>query len=174
MGFWHTGYMEFHEPEGLNVGAIELSSPRFHCEQCDASFPTFDQLRLHRFERHPSIRPVLFVRGREIGGAPLKITRAIQPSDIQVLHASSAFLNGQSVSPEKLRFELSKMKSTTADIKLLGKVNADFRVEFAIASEQDTCGIEECFEVAARRGRLDRRAVEEFIDTARSYPSAGA
>lgn len=172
MGFWHTGYMEFHEPIGLGEFVAAPTIPEFRCDPCGESFPTFDQLRTHRFEKHPAIRPVLFVRGREVGGAPLRVTQAIGPADVRVLHASTARVNGRSASSDELGTLLAPMRTAVADIGLCGEVNANFRLLFEIARDQDILGVEKCFESAAHRGRLDRRAIEDFIESARAYPSA--
>lgn len=172
MGFWHTGYMEFHEPIGLSEFVAAPSPPEYRCEQCGESFPAFELLRSHRFERHPVIRPVLFVRGREVGGSRLRVTRPIQPSDVRALHSSDARLNGQSVALDDLGQLLSLMSTTVADVQLHGEIVADFRLHFEIALARDIAGVERCFENAAHRGRLDRRAIEDFIESARAYPTA--
>ena len=52
MGFWHTGYMEFHEPVGLGSG-VKATPPVFRCSHCPATFPSSAELRTHRFEMHP-------------------------------------------------------------------------------------------------------------------------
>lgn len=174
MGFWHTGYLEFHDPVDLEGFITEPSVPVFPCEQCGASFPSFEQLRRHRFEQHPAKRPVLYVRGREVGGAPLRVTRALQPTDIQTLHTSVARVNGRPVPLGELGLVLSKTTTSIADIRLQGEVSADFRLQFEIASQEDTVGIERCFRAAAYRGRLDRHAIENVIESAQPYESAMA
>lgn len=172
MGFWHTGYMEFHEPVGIDELIGPTAAPEYRCEQCGALFPSFERLRQHRFEGHAATRPVLFVRGMEVGGATLRVTRAIQPSEVDSLHASQARINGRAVPTGELGVALAKMKSTVAQVRLEGSVHADFRLEFEIASGADIAGIEKSFAAAARRGRLDRRSIEDFIASARAYPSA--
>lgn len=172
VGFWHTGYMEFHEPVGLGELLASPPAPEFRCEQCGESFPTFDQLRSHRFEKHPAVRPVLFVRGREVGGSPLRVTRSISAIDVRTLHASAARLNGRPVPLDDLGHRLARMSSTVADVQLAGDIVADFRLVFEIALDRDIAGVERCFENAAHRGRLDRRAVEDFIEAARAFPTA--
>ena len=172
VGFWHTGYMEFHEPVGLGELLASPSAPEFRCEQCGESFPTFDQLRSHRFEKHPAVRPVLFVRGREVGGSPLRVTRSIKATDVRTLHTSAARLNGRPVPLDELGHLLANMSSTVADVQLAGDIVADFRLVFEIALDRDIAGVERCFENAAHRGRLDRRAIEDFIEAARAFPTA--
>jgi hypothetical protein len=172
VGFWHTGYMEFHEPVGLGELQVSPTAPEFRCEQCGESFPTFDQLRSHRFENHPAVRPVLFVRGREVGGSPLRVIRSIEAIDVRTLNTSAARLNGRPVQLGDLGHLLAQMSTTVADVQLAGDVSVDFRLVFEIATNRDIAGVERCFENAAYRGRLDRRSVEDFIEAARAFPTA--
>lgn len=172
MGFWHTGYMEFHEPVGIDELTGPAAAPEYRCEQCGALFPSFERLRQHRFEGHAAMRPVLFVRGAEVGTAALRVTRAIHPSEVDALHASQARVNGRSVPAGELGVALAEMKSTVAQVRLEGSVHADFRLEFEIASDADIVGVEKSFAAAASRGRLDRRSIEDFIESSRAYPSA--
>ena len=53
MGFWHTGYAEFHEPSGLE-GYIYSPPPpvRYVCEHCTASFAELEELRRHAGRYH--------------------------------------------------------------------------------------------------------------------------
>ena len=76
MGFWHTGYMDFHEPVGLGDG-YPPPTPVYACQMCSEEFPNPDDLRAHRFESHPLSRPVLLVRGVEVGSTPIHISRAL-------------------------------------------------------------------------------------------------
>lgn len=173
MGFWHTGYMEFHEPVGLGSVVAEPVAPEFRCDQCDQSFPTFDALRVHRFESHPSMRPVLYLRGREVGSAVVRVTRPLQPDQVQVLHSVEAALNGQPVAQTELGSTIAALDSGTAFLALKGDgASAEFKLRFEIARPDDLAGVEACFETAAHRGRLDRRAIEDFIEAARRFPSA--
>ncbi len=164
--------MEFHETAGLDELLASPSAPEFRCEQCGDSFPTFDQLRSHRFEKHPAVRPVLFVRGREVGSSPLRVTRSIRATDVRTLHTSAARLNGRPLPLDDLGHQLAKMSSTVVDLQLAGDIVTDFRLVFEIALDRDIAGVERCFENAAHRGRLDRRAVEDFIGAARAFPTA--
>ena len=65
MGFWHTGYIEFHEPSGLDVG-YRPSKVWYPCRHCTSKFDTIEDLRRHRFEAHPLARPMLFVQGQRV------------------------------------------------------------------------------------------------------------
>ena len=72
MGFWHTGYLEFHEPLGLDVG-YRPSKVWCSCRHCTSTFDTMEDLRRHRFEAHPLARSMLFVQGAEIGAIPFSL-----------------------------------------------------------------------------------------------------
>lgn len=172
MGFWHTGYIEFHEPVGLAESIGPPPAPEYRCEQCSGVFPSFELLRMHRFEEHPAVRPVLFIRGREVGGATLRVTRPLVASDVQTLNAKTAFLNDHPVVVSKLGDELARQRSATTIVRLCGTVDADFRVQVEIAAADDLAGVESAFASAVRRGKLDRRAIEDLIADARPFRSA--
>lgn len=174
MGFWHTGYMEFHEPVGL--GDLEVAERLvvvYHCDQCDESFPSPEALRIHRFEAHPALRPVLIVRGFEVGNAPLRLTRPLTLRDVKLVNATEAAINGELVRLDAVAQMLAHRRCGTADVVLNNEtVQAYFTLRFEIATPADIAGVEECFRHAAHRGRLDRRSIEDFIEQAKSYPTA--
>ena len=58
MGFWHTGYMEFHEPEEPRVWSRpKPKPPTFRCSRCDRVFDSTDDLAVHLFDGHPRRAP---------------------------------------------------------------------------------------------------------------------
>jgi hypothetical protein len=174
MGVWHTGYSETFEIAGLDEFPWSPFVPEFRCELCGESFPTIDRLWSHRFEIHPAVRPVLYVRDREVGATPVRITRSISATDVRTLHASTARLNGCSMPVDDLGHRLAMMSSTVADVQLASDVGivANFRLVFDIALDRDIAGVERCFKNTAHRGRLDRRVIEDFIEAARAFPTA--
>src|SRR5689334_9460164 len=96
MGFWHTGYQEFHELTGLETWAP--APPTYHCAHCEAPFDCAEDVRIHRFASHPLRRPSLFVRGRELGTRPLRITQPLAAGDIRIDGCEQASLNGTEIS----------------------------------------------------------------------------
>ena len=82
MGFWHTGYAEFHQPSGL--GDVYLPSPpvRYQCEHCTKHFGDMAQLRQHRFEQHPSRQPLLMLKGCAVGALTTVVRSAVTPDDV--------------------------------------------------------------------------------------------
>jgi len=172
MGFWHTGYMEFHEPVGLGDG-YPPPPPIFACQHCGEEFPNADDLRSHRFETHPFSRPVLLVRGLEVGSSPLIISRRFGPADIETLKCEKAVLNGDEVPPQQLGLNLSKLGNGSVKIELSnGRVSASFDLLVRVADEADVIGVERSFLNVARHRRLDMRSVEDFIDSGQTFASA--
>jgi hypothetical protein len=172
MGFWHTGYIEFHEPVGLGDG-YPPPPPVYPCQHCGEEFLTPDDLRAHRFERHPFSRPVLMIRGFEIGSAPVRISRRLSPSQVEALKCETALLNGQPLPPKELGSQLSKLRNETVKIELWnGEIAATFELRICVAGEADLVGVERAFEEVRRQRRLDIRAIEDFIDAGRAFPSA--
>jgi hypothetical protein len=172
MGFWQTGYIEFHEPYGLDEAYVP-TPPKFTCILCSAVFDATDELQKHRFGEHPFIQPALFVRGQEMGGAPQRINQGLTPKDIKCFHATGANLNGRDVSLADLAKQLAKFKRERADITLKNDgVAARFSLEFEIVSPRDLAGVDRCFLSVAKRGRLDMRSVEDFIASSRKFETA--
>lgn len=173
MGFWHTGYMEFHEPVGLDGYVFDPLPPRFACGQCEEVFSSIEALRTHRFERHPLLRPLLLLHGRELGSHPARITSPLKQNDIYVDRCDRAVLNGRNVPPSLLPGELARMSSDICRLTLSsGEVSSDFTLDFRIASEEDLLGVESEFERIALGRRLDTRAIEDFIAATSGYASA--
>lgn len=173
MGFWHTGYMEFHEPVGLDGYMFDPLPPRFACGQCEEVFSSVETLRTHRFERHPLLRPLLLLRGRELGSHPVRITSQLKPNDIYIDRCDRAVLNGRNVPPSLLPGELARMTSDICRLTLSsGEVSSDFDLDFRIASEADLLGVESEFERIAVGQRLDTRAIEDFIAATSGFGSA--
>ena len=173
MGFWHTGYMEFHEPVGLDDCHINKLPPAYCCGQCSETFDSIESLRQHRFERHPLQRPSLFLEGREMGSHPTRITRELSASDIWVEHCNHIQINGREIAFCELPGALAQISSDVCRLVLANdEVSSEFTLEFRIASEKDLCGVENEFERTARGKRLDTHTIEGFISSTAEYASA--
>ncbi|MBI4692734.1 MAG: hypothetical protein HY749_01790 [Gammaproteobacteria bacterium] len=172
MGFWHTGYIEFHQPVGL-TGEWKPGPLRLTCPHCGQEFGSEDDLRRHRFEAHPLYRPALFLNGRELGTQRVRITRPLGSKQIRVEGATRAVLNGHEVVVARLGLKLSEISNDVCRI-VLGKegVEAQFELEIRVASEADLCGVENQFKSMAACRRLDMRAIEDFIAATSRYSSA--
>lgn len=172
MGFWHTGYIEFHEPVGLGEGYVPKPSV-FACPHCTATFTTNEALRAHRFESHPYNRPILLINGMEIGNGTHRVTRHLQVNSIEAINASGAYINGVPISVVDLSCKLVETVNDIVVIDLYNeRVSAQFHIRFAVASDSDLDGVDRCFLTVARRGHLDRRAIEDFISASREFPTA--
>ena len=173
MGFWHTGYMEFHEPVGLDDCRFERSPPEFSCAHCNEIYSSIDKLRQHRFESHPLCRPILFLWGRELGAHPVRITRRPTENDVNADDCDQAFLNGQEISIRSIPRELARISSGIYRLVLRrSDVYAEFTLDFRIASEEDLQGIERQFKRMASEKHLDVHAVERFISATSDFEGA--
>lgn len=174
MGFWHTGYFEFHEPTGLDDVRFEPSPPRFPCKYCDEVYDSSDELRRHRFENHTLRRPTLFLQDQELGTRPFRITRQLIVDDVRTDNCDRARVNGHEISIDAIPRELARGLSGISKVVLSNKddVSKEFTLDFRIASEGHLKGIEEHFERMAREGRLSFYAIEEFIEAASKFDSA--
>ncbi len=172
MGFWHTGYMDFHQPTGLGDNYPPPKTV-YRCQFCNQEFSAAEDLRTHRFESHPFSRPVLIIRGMELGNTPLRISRRLAPDETEALKCDRATLNGEPVSVKSLGGRLSNLKSGPSTVMLSNSgATAIFELQVSVASEADILGVEDSFLRVARCGRLDKRSIEDFISTARAFPSA--
>ena len=179
MGFWHTGYMEFHEEVGLAGYEFRTKRREFPCAACGQVFETADELQTHRLEAHPLHRPALIVHGAVAGSRRVFITSKIKPTDVLVERCDRVLVNGRATEVERLGEDLAARSWGNYRLILSGdEVEAEHTVEFRIASDQDLAGVEEEFSRIARTKRLDMRIVENLIgatrrfETARSYSDA--
>ena len=174
MGFWHTGYIEFHETSGIDEWCSP-APPNYQCSHCDKQFESATALRQHRFQEHPFKRPFLFIRGIEVGSTPVTITRSIDPSDVGTGACASAIVNGVKIPVDQLAGTLASIEQDTVRILLEGEgATASFEVRVEIASDQDIIGVEQTFFDVARHRHLDMRAIEQFIDGAKGFRTAAA
>lgn len=175
MGFWHTGYFEHHEESGLEY-TFEPTPIYHHCSICKAEFTALEDLRQHRFEQHPFFRPAIFVRGRQLGATPFRITHAVSVVDFvvddRVLRAE---VNGVSTPIEVLTNTLTTFTNDRVSLTLFSEgTSATFEIIFDIASESDLTGVETCFENLAKTRDLDMGSIEGFISDSKPYISATA
>ena len=173
MGFWHTGYMEFHEPVGLDNLLIQTSPPAFPCTYCHNVYDSLDDLRKHRFESHPVHRPTLYIRGQELGTNPARITRRLFAGDVRASGFDRVFLNGDEIPSCSFSQELARITSDVCRIVLIkANMPTTFTLDFRIASEQDLKGVETQFEKTTLGRRLDTRTIDEFISAASGFETA--
>jgi hypothetical protein len=172
MGFWHTGYMEFHEPTGTDWTFVPTPI-RFSCQHCKKSFDSMDALRRHRFENHRFSRPLMFVRGIELGVTPLQVTRPLAQEDVQTDRVTAATVNGDVISLSELPLILSNKLNDRVTVVLSNEgANATFELLVRIAKEEHLAGVEAAFLKMAKSRLLTIRSVEGFIAECKGFETA--
>jgi hypothetical protein len=174
MGFWHTGYAEFHEPTGLGTYVYTPPPPvRYACEHCSRSFSNLEALRKHRFEQHPVRQPALLLRGKPVGALPHLLMTPLGPSDVLVEDTTACMLNGKPLPPERLGLQLAAMRREYAEVELSNQgATTRFKLDFRVADEADLTGVEAAFLRLARDRLLNIQAVSRFNDDCRAFASA--
>jgi hypothetical protein len=174
MGFWHTGYIEFHQPTGLADFVYQPPPPtRYACEHCAQLFDDVVALRRHRFERHPLRQPVLLLRGRALGALSLKVLTPLAQGDVGVEDATHCFVNGRAVQPPSLGAVLSGMNREFVELTLLnGDTETRCKLDFAIADEDHLQGVEAAFLRMARDKVLSIDAIGRFNEDCRALATA--
>lgn len=174
MGFWHTGYAEFHEPTGLDEYVCRPPPPvRYSCENCAVSLESLEALRRHRFERHPLRQPALWLRGRAIGTLPVVLMTPLQAEDVVLEDADRCLLNGNHVERGDLAVRLASIENQFVELQF---DNAGARtrclLDFRVAGESHLAGVEAAFLRLARDRELSIVALSRFIEDCRDFPSA--
>ena len=174
MGFWQTGYAEFHEPSGLEE--FQYSPPQpvaYSCEYCSQRFWDLEELRRHRFERHPLRQPALLIRGRAVSHLPLKVMTILKPSDVLVEDATQCTVNGKPTKLSELGVHLAKMRMEFVDLELANKdVTTQCKIDFKIAEESHLRGVEESLMRMARSRVLSVDSISRFVQDCRDYGTA--
>lgn len=176
MGFWHTGYAEFHEPTGLGDGIAIVPSPvRYECEQCPQVFPELKDLRRHRFEQHPLRQPSLFLRGRPIGALPMQLMAPLQAHDVIVEDTKRCTVGGHAIALDELGAYLMPMRHEYLELMLSNDGTATRCVlDFRVPDETHLEGVERAFARMARDHVLSLDAVSRFTKDCRAFGSASA
>lgn len=174
MGFWHTGYAEFHEVRGLDDYVYSPPPPtRYQCAHCSESFLDMDALRRHRFEQHPLRQPALWLRGRAVGSLSQRLMTSLQAKDVVLEDVVSCMLNGHLVKPPQLGKRLAAMRQEFVELELVGTgATTRCTLDFQIADEAHLLGVEAAFLRLAREGILSIEAVGRFIQDCRMFLSA--
>jgi hypothetical protein len=181
MGFWQTGYMEFHQDthfyDRFSGWPPEVESPppppEYPCNKCGAVLSSEDDLAVHLFDGHPTTRPILILRGRECGRSREVVIEPTCPSDWSVRNASYAEVNGRPVEVDRLGDELSAKRSEVTSVRLFGdNVNQDFDFAFTIADQQQLQSVDHHLDAMIRSRSLSIRDIDQFIVDTRRFDSA--
>lgn len=174
MGFWHTGYAEFHEPTGLGEYVYTPPPPvRYACEHCAQSFLDLEALRKHRFEQHPVRQPALLLRGKPLGALPQLLMTPLGLSDVLVEDTTACLLNGKPLPPTRLGQALAAMRREFAEVELSNQgATTRCLLDFQVADDAHLAGVEAAFLRLARDRVLNIQAISRFNDDCRAFASA--
>lgn len=172
MGFWHTGYMEFHEDDGLPEPGPRTPQ-QFQCPHCEDIFLSLDVLRQHRFNQHPYITPLLLIKGLEAGKTTVRLTSPVTAQDFILERTEQAYINGQPVDLGSVSTSLAKRQQDRITLVLKNTgTSAEFDLVFAIPTHDDLIGIEDAFMRLAKGKILSLHTIEAFIIDCSPFSSA--
>ena len=175
MGFWHTGYMEFHEPTGGEGWArpAKPAPPTYPCPWCGLVFSSEQDQRVHAFGGHSIRRPILVFMGRECGRSRLTVTTSTSPASWVTRNAQRAAVNGRRIAPEEIAPLLSAQRSGVFDVELTNDgVVREFGFEFKLAEEDDLRGVDAALERLIESHELSLRTIDDFITRGKRYQTA--
>jgi len=174
MGFWHTGYFEFHESiQDGDLGSWTPLPPKYPCKVCGTEFSGEADLRVHAFAGHPTEQPVLVLNGRECGRRRLTITYETSAQAWLVKNATASWINEREVAVSDALAHLARQKSGVVDVRLgNGQVMRDFQFEFALAEKADLEGVDSALDRLIRSEDLSPYTIDAFIMRSKKYPTA--
>ncbi|MFF6901137.1 hypothetical protein [Streptomyces hydrogenans] len=166
MGFWHTGYMEFHEPIGFESVGLPAppKPPQFPCTECGLVFSSERARRAHRFDGHATKRPTLLFRGRECGRTRLMVTSSSGSADWVTSDVESIAVNGRGTSTSEAAGFLASVKVGVQTVTVSnGPLERTFEFDFCLAEEDDLCLVDQALEKLISGRELSRNAIDTFI-----------
>lgn len=166
MGFWHTGYMEFHEPTGFESAGPPAppKPPRFPCAECGLVFSSGRARRAHRFDGHATKRPILLFRGRECGRTRLMVTSSSSSADWVTSDVESITVNGRETSTSEAAGFLASVKVGVQTVAVSnGPLERTFEFDFCLAEEEDLCFVDQALEKLISSRELSLNAIDTFI-----------
>lgn len=178
MGFWHTGYMEFHDLTGEGSGRSTYVPPvpRFACPECDLVFSSERDHRAHTFDGHATRRPTLVFRGRECGRSRLMVTAPSSPADWRASDVAEIWVNGCSTSVDEAAEFLATTRLGVQDVTVRnGPLRRRFEFDFCLADEDDLRLVDKALEKLISSRELSLQSIDAFIhragrgETARRY-----
>ena len=173
MGFWHTSYMDFHEPTSDGGNPFATRPATFDCPTCKAEFATSRDLRVHQFEGHATARPLLILRGRECGRTRLTITTATSPSDWVIRSCDRVTMNGAPSTVEEAIQRLSEQRHGVTEVRLHhAGTEQSFEFDFALADKADLDGVDSALERFIEGGELSRRSIDDYIMRSARFETA--
>lgn len=169
MGFWHTGYEEFHDfvgPEDTGERPPP-KPPAFICGQCGLEFASDRELRTHEFVGHATRRPSLVFKGRDCGRARLLISAPSSPSDWCMSDVTEVRINGRTTTSEGAKEYLADARSGVQALTLVnGSLHRTVEFDFSLAADEDLAVVDHALDQLIFGGELSWASVEEFITRA--------
>lgn len=178
MGFWHTGYMDFHEPTGFGDDWVPgpPRAPEFPCPNCGLVFSTPRDQRAHRFDGHSTKRPMLVFRGRECGRTRLTITSPSIPADWHAADVQTISLNGRPSTVDATTEFLAHQRLGVHTVTVVnGPLERTFEFDFSLAEDEDLRLVDLALEKLIAGRELSLSSIDAFImragrgETARRY-----
>lgn len=165
MGFWHTGYMEFHEPAYEPVGTpIPATPPEFPCADCGLVFSSERARRAHRFDGHAAKRPTLVLRGRECGRTRLLVTSPSSAADWTTSDVERISVNSRETTPLTAAKYLAGVTSGVQTVTVSnGPLERTFEFDFCLAEEEDLALADQALDKLITSRELSRNAIDAFI-----------
>lgn len=177
MGFWHTGYLDFHEQTGLSE-AYTAPIPVFpRCLKCGQELPNVDAFALHRFEMHPYLQPALLIDGVEFVATRHTISKQIKVDDVRFTNTNTCWFNGEQVTTAVLSQRIAAARQKFISVRLRndeGEVEITYDLDIGIPEKNDIVEVEKRFFELSSAGNLTVLSINNFIQVTRDFPSAGS
>lgn len=146
---------------------------RYPCERCGKLFDHSADLAQHILAAHPYHRPVLLLRGVEMGVSPGPVILPTKPDDWQVMYAETLRLNGDAITAGRLGEHLAAEQSGVHQLELISHGSrVELRLEFAIATPEHLEGVERAFSMLVEGHLSDVGRVTHFIDACQPCSTA--
>jgi hypothetical protein len=170
VGFWHPGLHGVYDPKSLVMPRLVPTPVLYTCEVCNRNFRALEELRRHRFEQHPVRLPALLIRGRPVGGTPLKIQSPLSPAEVVIEDCSRCWVDERLIDVDSLRLLLADATTAFHVIRLSNDgAQTKATLDFQVAREHDLAGVERALARLASRRTLNLDAVGHFISECREY-----
>ena len=179
MGFWQTGYYEFHDdddderPEGWSIFAEPPQLPEFPCDICGQTFPSENDLSEH-VAQHLGLRPRMAVNGQECSRGRMVISSHTGTAAWKFFNVQNVSINnGEPINSELAKERLSAFTEGVVLVTLTGEhITKRVDFEFAIAQEKDLTGVDEAIYRLVQTKSLTLNGIQGFNDATKAFKSA--
>lgn len=135
-------------PPSIGNG-IDFSPPVFYCQDCNSEFSTPEKLSEHKVDKHPLLRPYLFIKKRELTGrTDTVIYESLDKEQIELINVQRIIMDGVSYDPQNNSFAIDLAGSLNGrrHIRLFSQgYSVDFDIIFEYLSEPEAIGVENIF-----------------------------